>query len=166
MISMNDFQTPCGKAIEDKRLALGLSIRKAAKEAGISDGRLRQVEKGYANAGGGIRVPVNPSERLLRTIARVLGLDGDVLVALNAEHSAGTPEPDDRDSAHAAFVALIQADPSLDALSKAHIINQHTLLQRGSATEAANRAQLDREGRAEIEAAIKATRKRPTPKSK
>jgi transcriptional regulator with XRE-family HTH domain len=164
---MDDTQNPCGQVIETRRLALGMSQRKLAREAGISDGRLRQIEKGYQKAGNGIRLPVNPSERVLRNIARVLDLDADELVALSQQHQGRVLDPTEKDAAHQAFIALIEADPTLTRENKNHIINQHEILQRIEPENAGGdkiRAELDKQARAEIAAAKKAkARKRPTP---
>jgi transcriptional regulator with XRE-family HTH domain len=161
---MDNTHNPCGQVIEARRLALGMSQRKLAREAGISDGRLRQIEKGYQKAGNGIRLPVNPSERVLRTIARVLDLDANELVALSQQHHGRVLDPTEKDAAHQAFIALIEADPTLTRENKNHIINQHEILQRIPPEEMASRAELDKQARAEIAAAKKAkARKRPTP---
>lgn len=58
--------------IESRRLALGLSVRKAAAAAELSEGRWRQIAKGYQTAARGVRVPVNaPDETLARMAAAV-----------------------------------------------------------------------------------------------
>lgn len=156
---------PYGQKIEQARESRGWSIRKAAKLAEMSEGRLRQIEVGYESVGRGITKPVNPSIRHLRSIARVLDLDADELIRL-AKATQEPPSPSVRDEAHAAFVALIKADPSLDDLSKAHIINQHALLQRVNTSAEADSALLDQQARAEIDAAIEAEPKRRTPKAR
>lgn len=53
--------------IEDYRKANGVSVRSAAKKAGLSEGRWRQIAKGYQQATKEVRVPVNaPTETLVR----------------------------------------------------------------------------------------------------
>lgn len=55
------------KIIEDYRKAEGTSVRSAAKKAGISEGRWRQIAKGYQQATKEVRVPVNaPVETLVK----------------------------------------------------------------------------------------------------
>lgn len=58
--------------IESRRLALGASVRKAAAAAELSEGRWRQIAKGYQIAAQGVRVPVNaPPDTLARMAAAV-----------------------------------------------------------------------------------------------
>lgn len=157
---------PCGSKLKQRREELGWSIRKAASESGISEGRLRQVELGYEAVGNGIRKPVRPSSRILRTLARAYGeLDPDELVAL-AEGTGRNTEPDVKDAAHMAFVDLIRADPTLDEPSKHHIINQHALLQRVVPDNADTLDQLAKKRIAGVKAVKKAARKRQTPEAR
>lgn len=118
--------------IRKRRETMGLSVREAASRAKVSEGRLRQIEKGYAVAAAGMHVPVRPSDRTLRMIAGALDLDGEELVALWAKQVTTVARPDAREDAHAAFAALVRGDTTLDAESRDHIIHQHYLLQKGS----------------------------------
>ena len=55
------------RIIEAHREAEGVSVRSAAKKAGLSEGRWRQIAKGYQQATRDVRVPVNaPVETLVR----------------------------------------------------------------------------------------------------
>jgi transcriptional regulator with XRE-family HTH domain len=55
------------RTIESYRKAEGVSVRSAAKKAGLSEGRWRQIAKGYQQATKEVRVPVNaPTETLVR----------------------------------------------------------------------------------------------------
>lgn len=66
--------------IERAAKADGRSIRKLAANAGISDGRWRQITKGWQTGHGGGRVPVRPPDETLARMAWVLGLSPDSLV--------------------------------------------------------------------------------------
>jgi transcriptional regulator with XRE-family HTH domain len=83
--------TGFGEFVRYWREANGLSIRAAAGAAGISEGRWRQVEKGYQSVGGGLRVPVKPSERLVEAIADALTLERAETLEI-----AGYPEAAER----------------------------------------------------------------------
>lgn len=74
----NDYApTPAARLIEERRTKRGLSVRKAAASAGLSEGRWRQIAKGYQQAAAGVRVPVNtPTETLVR-MAGAVGVTGD-----------------------------------------------------------------------------------------
>lgn len=80
-----------GDFVQQCRSNTGMSIRAAASLAGISEGRWRQVEKGYQSVGGGLRVPVKPSERLVERIADALSLERDEML-----DRAGYPEAAER----------------------------------------------------------------------
>lgn len=71
---------PWGTLIEEARKAMRpkVSMRKAAELALISEGRWRQITKGYQSAGGG-QIPVpGPADTLAR-MAKVVGLTPDAL---------------------------------------------------------------------------------------
>lgn len=57
--------------IEAARTARGLSIRAAARKAGISEGRWRQIVVGAIRVGG-MDVPVNPKPSTLEAMARAV----------------------------------------------------------------------------------------------
>lgn len=66
-------------AIDRMRQDEGLSIRQAARRAGISDGRWRQLAKGYSAAGGGMKIPANPTAETLAAMARAVGMPPEQL---------------------------------------------------------------------------------------
>lgn len=88
---MTDIEQPRWAAlIEQKRKEMrpSLSARKAADRAGLSEGRWRQIVKGYQSTGGG-RIPVvGPAETVAR-MAQVVGLSPDELA------EAGRPDAAD-----------------------------------------------------------------------
>ncbi len=71
-----------GQAVEVARQSQGLSIRAAAREAGISEGRWRQVVSGVQKTGG-VDVPVNPSAKTVLGMARAVGMDAETALSLN-----------------------------------------------------------------------------------
>ncbi len=78
--------TPLGALLEQAREARGLSKREAARRAGISDGRWRQVVSGEQKSGE-LTIPVNPRASTVISMARAVGVDeGEALRA------AGLPE--------------------------------------------------------------------------
>lgn len=84
-----EFPPAWGQLIEDARKALRpkVSARKAAERAGISEGRWRQITKGYqATAGGRIPVP-GPVETLAR-MARVVGVSPEQMAAAGRQDVA------------------------------------------------------------------------------
>lgn len=52
-----------------------MSAREAARRAGISEGRYRQIEAGYQSVGGGQRFAVNVPAGTAIAVARAVGLD-------------------------------------------------------------------------------------------
>lgn len=78
-----------GAALKAAREGRSLSIRQAADRAKISEGRWRQLERGYALHGEGIKVPVRPKGTTLRSVATAVGLD-----VAKAFDLAGLPPPD------------------------------------------------------------------------
>ena len=79
---MDETGTPEGRFIELRMSSLKgrLSQREAAKRAGISEGRWRQVQKGYQSAGGQKIPVVAPADTLAR-MAEVVGMTPDDLEA-------------------------------------------------------------------------------------
>ena len=67
-------QKNVGLRIKAARDGLGLSMRAAAHEAGISDSRWRQIEMGYQLIQGKQK-PANPSAEMLAAIAKAVNLD-------------------------------------------------------------------------------------------
>lgn len=83
-------QSPFGRAVAVARKARGLNVRQAAAEAGISEGRWRQLEAGYSLHGGGVRIPARPKTATVLAVSRVVGLD-----SRRAFKLAGLPVPED-----------------------------------------------------------------------
>ncbi len=67
-------QPPEGKLIADAANRLDLSIREAARRAGISYGRWRQITAGYQNVSPGVYAAVHAPARTLAKMARVVGV--------------------------------------------------------------------------------------------
>lgn len=67
-------QPPEGKLIEDAADRLDLSIREAARRAGISYGRWRQIVTGYQNVSPGSYAEVRAPAKTLAKMARVVGI--------------------------------------------------------------------------------------------
>ena len=67
--------TPAVQIIESLRKARGLSVRKASQAAELSEGRWRQIAKGYQQVTKEVRAPVvAPIETVVR-MARAVGVD-------------------------------------------------------------------------------------------
>ncbi|WP_313276990.1 hypothetical protein [Timonella senegalensis] len=74
--------------IDGERKRLGYSIRHAAELANISEGRWRQIAKGYQQMAGGVRAPVNaPSETLARMAEAVKFTRESLVDALGPDES-------------------------------------------------------------------------------
>ena len=61
-----------GPALRAQREAAGLSIRAAAKAASISEGKWRQLETGYVQAGRGNRIPAGSTPQTVAAAARAV----------------------------------------------------------------------------------------------
>ena len=70
-------QPPEGRLIHDAADRLDLSIREAAKRAGISYGRWRQIVKGYQNVSPGSYAPVHAPAKTLAKMAVVVGVTAE-----------------------------------------------------------------------------------------
>jgi transcriptional regulator with XRE-family HTH domain len=79
-----------GAALAAARKRRGLNVRQASQRAGISEGRWRQLELGYQQAAGGVRIPANPKSTTVRAVATAVGLD-----LVSAFEAVGLPVPDD-----------------------------------------------------------------------
>ena len=79
---------PEGKLIADAADRLDLSIREAAKRAGISYGRWRQITTGYQNVSPGSFAPVRAPAKTLARMARVVGLVPSQLTAAGRDDAA------------------------------------------------------------------------------
>ncbi len=144
-------QPPEGRLIHDAADRLDLSIREAAKRAGISYGRWRQITTGYQNVSPGSYAAVHAPAKTLAKMARVVGVtpaqlteagrdDAAAVLAelLRAEPAAPAPEP--------------PAEPGADAEVNAQVLS--LLFRR-------KRRDHEAEVRAEIRAAKAAYRRVP-----
>lgn len=71
--------TPGAALIEQRRKELQISARDAARAAGMSDGRWRQIAKGYQQVTADVRAPVAAPPATLARMARVVGVSADEL---------------------------------------------------------------------------------------
>jgi hypothetical protein len=81
-------QPPEGRLIADAADHLDLSIREAAKRAGISYGRWRQIVMGYQNVSPGSFAPVHAPAKTLAKMARVVGVTPAQLTEAGREDAA------------------------------------------------------------------------------
>lgn len=127
----DDGLTAHGQILEDARG--GTSKRQAARDAGISEARWRQIVTGRQRQSG-IDVPVNPKRETLIKMANAVGADvNKVLIAAGlegAELLAIVVTHPDQD--HMTFEDFVQSDRTLIPEAKAHLIKQYGLLQRVS----------------------------------
>ena len=70
-------QPPEGRLIADAADHMNLSIREAARRAGISYGRWRQIATGYQNISSGVFAPVHAPAKTLARMAAVVGVTAD-----------------------------------------------------------------------------------------
>ena len=81
-------QPPEGRLIHDAADHLDLSIREAAKRAGISYGRWRQIVTGYQNVSPGSFAPVHAPAKTLAKMARVVGVTPEQLTEAGRDDAA------------------------------------------------------------------------------
>jgi hypothetical protein len=97
-------QPPEGRLIADAADRLDLSIREAARRAGISYGRWRQITVGYQNVSPGSFAAVRAPAKTLAKMAKVVGVNSAQLADVGREDAAvhlamltpaepATPEP-------------------------------------------------------------------------
>ena len=121
-------QPPEGRLIHDAADRLDLSIREAAKRAGISYGRWRQIVMGYQNVSPGSYATVHAPAKTLAKMARVVGItpaqlteagrdDAAVILADLLRPEPAAPEsprelasPADDDMAHNIMVAAARPE--------------------------------------------------------
>lgn len=77
-----------GAEMKASRQAAGLTLAEVARAAGITEGRVRQLEKGYESRGE-FRYPVRTRPQTLPAIARALGSHAGPLLRA----AAGSVEP-------------------------------------------------------------------------
>lgn len=126
---MTETRTPLGQAVEAARKQRRLSVREASDRAGISEGRWRQLVKGYQSAGGH-QVPAHPRDTTVMGMARAVGLDVNEALALAGLAPLEVPEVTLTDSDGSLDLAeLLAADDSLDDQARDHIVSQYRMLQ-------------------------------------
>lgn len=75
----SEFQRPEGALIETAAKAKGISGRRAADVAGISDARWRQIVNGFVTVGVGEKVPVIGPDNTLARMAQAVDVTPDQL---------------------------------------------------------------------------------------
>jgi transcriptional regulator with XRE-family HTH domain len=104
-----DQETQIAQWIEVGRVAQSArrsrSVRSVAKAAGISEGYVRQIERGYQVVAGQ-RLPINPSTDKLVALAGALDLDVAEFLAL-AGRDPSEAQPAQRSSDVAAIIASL-----------------------------------------------------------
>ena len=88
-------QWPLGQYLQDARGKM--SIREAARRAGISESRWRQVEAGVQKMAGGIEVPVHPRPETVAAMCRAISADvskGLELAGHDPQHYAWIVQPE------------------------------------------------------------------------
>ncbi|MFC3453978.1 helix-turn-helix domain-containing protein [Amycolatopsis speibonae] len=86
LVALESVEVPSsslGSLLREGRKAAGLSIRAAARSAGFSEGRWRQLEAGY-EVRSGVQVPVNTTASTVVQAAGAVAVDAD-----EALHAAG-----------------------------------------------------------------------------
>lgn len=73
-------ETSFGALLQSGRQKAGLSVRRAAKAAGISEARWRQLERGYQSSGSA-KIPANPKADTVVKAADAVGVDADEALA-------------------------------------------------------------------------------------
>lgn len=135
MVDGDTTLTDLGVLLEQHRGSL--SKREAARRAGISEGRWRQIVTGQQKAGGGIVVPVNPRRETV--IAMAQAVEADVSAALRRagmppEEATSDPEgmhgtsTSDVDQGTPATMRAIREDPRLIGSAREHLLRQYQLL--------------------------------------
>ena len=116
-------QPPEGRLIHDAANRLDLSIREAAKRAGISYGRWRQIVMGYQNISPGVYGAVHAPAKTVAKMAKVVGVTPAELTKAGREDAAAIlaerlrPEPAPESSRETAA-----EDPDADAMESAVIV--------------------------------------------
>lgn len=85
---MENMETPEGKLIGEATRAARKSVRKVADEAGISEGRWRQIVKGYQSVSAGNVIPVKAPAGTLAKMARAVGVTPEQLIEVDRADAA------------------------------------------------------------------------------
>ena len=125
--------------IERKRKARGLSVREAARRATLSEGRWRQIAKGYQSAAQGMKVPVNaPIETLMR-MARATGVQASDLRSFGEDEVASSIESQERSKLSHPFMLGRQDGASAISLIPDEVIVDELVRRLASGREAQER---------------------------
>lgn len=136
MAEANTTLSALGVLLEQHRGSL--SKRQAARRAGISEGRWRQIVTGQQKAGG-VVIPVNPRKDTVIAMAEAVGADvSDALVAAGFD-PVDLPSQTSSSDAIVDTADAIRNDPTLIDEAKQHLLNQYALLQRLPSPVAARR---------------------------
>jgi len=130
MIVTEQQLTPLGELLERARGPL--SKREAARLAGISEGRWRQVVTGVQKAGG-MEIPANPRRKTVIAMANAVRADIDEALRLAGFEPAPadtTRTADDRDAMISDVAEAIRRDTALIEEARQHLLNQYELLRR------------------------------------
>ena len=98
--------------IEQRRQQLGMSISEAAKAAGMSESRWRQITKGFQQATPDTRIPVAAPARTLARMARAVGATADEIDAAGRSDAAGIMRAPAPENLGAALARLIPSQPA------------------------------------------------------
>jgi transcriptional regulator with XRE-family HTH domain len=74
-MDVHEWRQRVGEPVAARRRELGLSVRQAARRAGISESQWRQVEAGQRPVKGGAYEPVAPKDETLAAMSAGLGWD-------------------------------------------------------------------------------------------
>lgn len=88
MESETPAQRPEGRLIAEKASDSGLSVRRLAANAGISDTRWRHIVKGWQPAPGSVRAEVKAPAETLARMAAALGLNPEDLQGVGRDDAA------------------------------------------------------------------------------
>src|SRR5579864_1523134 len=119
---------PEGKLIADAASHLDLSIREAARRAGISYGRWRQITAGYQNVSPGVYAPVHAPARTVAKMAAVVGISPEQMETAGQRPDAAEVMRDEQERqphpAAAEFPVreLDDADPPLTPVLRAQAL--------------------------------------------
>jgi hypothetical protein len=103
-------------------------VRPLALDAGISEARWRQIEKGSQPVGGGVYVPAHPTARTVRLMAEAVGVDvAEAMEAAGIEDT--TPDTQQRlttfeaQSGSVRVLIAALADDDLDEATKQDMVD-------------------------------------------
>jgi hypothetical protein len=132
-----------------------LSKREAARRAGISEGRWRQIVTGQQKAGGGIVVPANPRRETVIAMAEAVGASVDEALRLagmqpgtstfSVSEPASTADMSAFDDAALSepggdVAAAIMRDQSLEDSARRHLLAQYEMLRELSVRRGSDRS--------------------------